>query len=132
MNNPREVKPPPSPCSPIEGIQIQDGFFCNICGYCCILDNTLMVHFSILHKGVPGHSKANSKPVKVQAFFARRPKYFAVTHILRGHEEDNLFSAYLQQCAPEIEATKILNPPLNPNEVPSLLKVTQWHEHLKN
>jgi hypothetical protein len=43
-----------------------------------------------------------------------------------------LFTKYLEQCAPEIDGLRILNPPLNPNEVPPLLKVTQWHEHLKD
>ena len=123
---------PVPPCPSIEGIKIQDGFSCNLCNYCSVTKKTMMFHFSKMHKGVPGHSKGNSKPAHVQAFFALRPKYFAVTPILCGLDKDDPFSAYVQQCVPEIEALKILNPPLNPNEVPPLLKVTQWHEHLKD
>jgi hypothetical protein len=56
----------------------------------------------------------------------------AVTPSLHGLSEDDLFTVYLRQCAPEIEALCILNPPISPNEVPPLLKVMQWHEHLKD
>jgi Orsellinic acid/F9775 biosynthesis cluster protein D len=132
LQDSNSIPTPTPPCPPIEGIQVQDGFSCNICDYCCVTFRSMPSHFSNKHKDVVGFAKANSKPVQVQALFARRPKYFAVTPSLRGHNEDDLFTAYLQQCAPEIEALKILNPPLNPNEVPPLLKVTQWHEHLKD
>jgi hypothetical protein len=127
-----EIASPNPPCPPIEGIKVQDGFACDLCSYCCIAVQTMRNHFNDKHKGALGFPKSNCKPVQVQAFFARRPKFFAVTPSLRGLNKDNLFTKYLQQCAPEIEALTILNPPLNANEVPPLLKVTQWHEHLKD
>jgi hypothetical protein len=127
-----EIASPNPPCPPIKGIKVQDGFACNLCNYCCIAVQTIRNHFSDKHKDVLGSTKANSRPAQVQAFFARRPKFFAVTPSLRGLNKDNLFTKYLEQCAPEIEALTILNPPLNANEVPPLLKVTQWHEHLKD
>jgi Orsellinic acid/F9775 biosynthesis cluster protein D len=123
---------PTSPCPPIEGLNVEDGFGCNICSYCSISFATMQQHFSQKHKDVPGFAKENSKAVQVQALFSRRPKYFAVTPSLRGHCEDDLFAVYLRRCAPEIESLRILNPPLNANEVPPLLKITQWHEHLKD
>ena len=127
-----EVTSPNPPCPPIEGILVQDGFACNLCSHCCTTIRSMQTHFSDKHKGTPGFTKGNSKPVQVQALFACRPKYFVVTPSLRGHNKEDLFTIYLQQCAPEIEALKILNPPLNANEVPPLLKVMQWHEHLKD
>lgn len=123
-----EVDFPPFPCSPVEGITVQDGFICNLCNFCCPSDRTMMTHFSTMHKG----SKSNSNTASIQAYFAYRPKYFPVVPCLRGLNKDDLFAIYLQQCAPEIEALKILNPPRSPHEVPPLLKVTQWHEHLKD
>ena len=126
------VSSPNPPCPPIEGVHIQDGFSCGLCSFCTINFRTLQNHFSERHKDVPGFAKENSKAVQVQTLFARRVKYFAVTPSLHGHEEDDLFAVYLKQCAPEIEALRILNPPLNENEVPPLLKITQWHEHLKD
>ena len=127
-----EVDSPTPPCPPIEGILVRDGLSCKLCSYCCVTYNTIKSHFNDKHRFVPGFAKANSKSASVQALFARRPKYFAVMPSLCGLNEDDLFSVYLQQCAPEIEALKILPPPLNANEVPPLLKVTEWHEHLKD
>ena len=132
LDDSNEVPPPVYPCPPIEGILVQDGFICNICSHCRSGFHSMQTHFSDKHKGIPGYAKANSKPIHVQALFARRPSYFAVTPILRGHLQGDLFSVYLQQCAPEIESLKILNPPLNTNEIPPLLKIMQWHEHLKD
>ena len=132
LDDSEEVASPASPCPPIEGIKMQDGLSCNVCHYCCIGIRTMQSHFSIKHKDVVGFAKDNSKLVQVQALFARRPKYFVVTPSLRGLNEDDLFTIYLRQCVPEIEALQILNPPISPNEVPPLLKVTQWHEHLKD
>ena len=128
------VDPPTPPCPPIEGILVQNGFACTLCSYCSVAFKSMQNHYSEKHKGAPGYAKGNSKSAKVQALFSRRPKYFAVESSLRGLNDDqnDLFSAYLQQCVPEIEALKILNPPISENEVPPLLKVTQWHEHLKD
>ena len=94
----------------------------------------MQTHFSEKHKGVTGFAKGNSKVVKVQAFFPQQPKYFAVTPSLCGitNNENYLFSSYLWQYAPEIEGLKIINLPISENEVSPLLKVIQWHEHLKD
>ena len=132
LDDSAEIPTPVPPCPPIEGILIQNGFSCNLCTYCCVAVKSIQNHFSEHHKGVLGFSKANSTSAEVQALFARRPKYFAVTPSLRGLSEDDLFTVYMRQCAPEIEALRILSPPLTPNEIPPLLKVMQWHEHLKD
>jgi hypothetical protein len=126
------ISSPVPPCPPIEGILVEDGISCNICSYCTVGVRTMRNHFGAKHKDVPGFAKANTKAVQVQNLFPRHPKYFAVTPILRGLDQDDLFTVYLQQCAPEIDNLRILNPPLNPNEVPPLLKIMQWHEHLKD
>ena len=133
LDDSHQVDSPTPPCPPIEGILIQNGISCNLCNYCCTGFRTMQNHFSVKHKDATGYAKNNSKAVKVQALFARRPKYFAVTPSLRGiTEDDDLFATYLRQCAPEIEELKIINPPISENEVSPLLKITQWHEHLKD
>lgn len=132
LDDANENHSPTPPCPPIEGILVQDGFSCNICTHCCTSFRSMQTHFSAKHKGVAGFAKANSKSVQVQALFPQRPTYFAVTPILRGLGQDDLFTVYLQQCAPEIDNLRILNPPLNPNEISPLLKIMQWHEHLKD
>ena len=50
--------------------------------------------------------------------------------VLSGMSQDNLFTVYLKQHVPLIDSLHLLNPPLDHNEVPPLLKVTQWREHL--
>ena len=127
-----EVPSPMPPCPPLDGILVQNGFACTLCSYCSIAVRTMQNHFYADHKDVLGLARTHSKSVQVQAFFTQRPKYFAVVPILRGQDEDDLFRLYLEQCAPEIDALKILNPPINANEVPPLLKIMQWHEHLKD
>ena len=132
LNDSSPIPTPTLPCPPIKGLLVQDGFACMLCSFCCPSIRSIQSHFCEKHKDVSGASKDYSKEVQVQAFFSRRPNYFAVTPSLRGHNKDDLFTLYFQQCVPEIEALRVLNPPLNPNEVPPLLKVTQWHEHLKD
>jgi len=66
----------------------------------------------------------------VQAFFAQHSKYFAVNPSLHGMKKDDFFAVYMKDYAPKIEAFTYFNPPLSVNEVPPLLKVIQWHEHL--
>jgi Orsellinic acid/F9775 biosynthesis cluster protein D len=132
LDDSKEVTSPTAPCPPIDGISVQDGVACTQCSYCCVAPRTMQNHFYSLHKDAKGTAKEHSKPAQVQALFARRPKYFAVMPSLRGLDEDDLFTVYLRQCAPELDSLRILNPPLNSNEVPPLLKVTQWHEHLKD
>jgi Orsellinic acid/F9775 biosynthesis cluster protein D len=132
LDDSNEVASPSPPCPPIDGILIQDGFSCSLCSHCCTTFRSMQTHFSSKHKDSSGFAKDNSNAAKVQALFTRRPKYFAVKPILRGLNEDDLFTVYLRQCAPELDSLKILNPPLTPNEVPPLLKITQWHEHLKD
>jgi hypothetical protein len=127
-----DVAPPLFPCPPIEGIKVITGFICKICNFCCPSNAAMITHFGKMHKGTSGHSKAHSEPSSIQSYFAYRPKYFPVVPSLHGQNDDDLFAIYLQQCAPQIDALRILNPPLDPNEVPPLLKVTQWHEHLKD
>lgn len=132
LDDSEEVVCPTPPCPPIEHILVQNGFACTLCSFCSLAIRTVQNHFYAMHKDVLGSAKEHSKQVQVQAFFARWPKYFAVTPSLRGLNDDDLFSVYLRQCAPEIDALRILNPPITPNEVPPLLKVMEWHEHLKD
>jgi hypothetical protein len=132
LENSNELVSPTAPCPPIEGILIQNGVACTLCSYCTVGLRSMQNHFYSRHTDASGSAKENSKTVQVQALFAQRPKCFAVTPSLRGLNENDLFTVYLRQCAPELDSLRILPPPLNPNEVPPLLKITQWHEHLKD
>lgn len=127
----QDVTPPTAPCKPIDGLKIQAGNVCDLCSYCCSGARGMSTHFTQTHKGLGSTVKDNYKSVQMQAFFRQRPKYFAVMPILQGRNNDDLFVVYLQQCAPEVDSLKSFNLPLDSNEIPLLLKTTQWHEHLK-
>jgi len=125
-----DVESPKHPSAPFDGLMIQNGFKCNICSYCSISLRTMANHHSSKHKGAQGSSKENSEDAEVQAFFSKHPKYFAVISSLHGLEENDLFAIYLKNEVPKIEGFKHSNPPLTVNEVPPLLKLMQWHQHL--
>ena len=51
--------------------------------------------------------------------------------VLSGMGQDNMFSVYIKQYAPQIDLIKLINSPVDYNEVLSLLKLTAWHNHLE-
>ncbi|KIM38957.1 hypothetical protein M413DRAFT_75527, partial [Hebeloma cylindrosporum] len=124
-----DVPSPTYPCAPIDGLKQSNGFACILCTYCCVTEKTMSTHISINHKG--SNAKDKSKSIIDQALFGQHPKYFAVVPSLVGSKKNNLFAIYLQQYAPYIDSLQLHNPPLDANEVPPLLKIMQWHEHLK-
>jgi len=125
-----KIKCPELPCAPFDGLLIQDGFACNLCNYCGVSSHTMDSHHRRTHKKASGTAKDNRQKVQVQAFFAQHPRYFAVNPSLHGMNKDDFFAVYMKDYAPKIEAFSHFNPPINVNEVPPLLKVMQWHQHL--
>jgi len=131
IKTPAGTYPPKPPCPPIDGLKSYQGISCILCRYCCITQASFTKHFSEEHRsGGQGNANSNFAPATIQALSLQRPKYFAVIPVLSGMDEDNLFSVYLQQCAPQIDSLQLLNPPLDHNEVPPLLVVTGWHIYL--
>ena len=124
------IDPPKVPCPPIEGLEVSDGLACDFCTYCCKAQRSMSNHSSAVHRDIQGASKDSCHKVRVQAFFTQRPKFFEVNPSLHGLKEDDLFSVYMRTYAPKIEKSRDLNPPQSVNEIPPLLKVMQWHEHL--
>ena len=127
---PDQTVPPIYPCPPIDGLEQKRGFICTLCDHCCVEKSSMQQHFSVKHKGSFHTPKRDSKAVTVQAFTPRTRAYFRVHPVLSGMSQDNLFTVYLKQHVPLIDSLHLLNPPLDHNEVPPLLKVTQWREHL--
>src|ERR1700678_4384122 len=71
LDDSTEISTPNLPCPPIEGIKVQNGFACNLCNYCSTAVQTIQNYLTVMHKDTLGSTKDNSKPVQVQAFFAR-------------------------------------------------------------
>jgi hypothetical protein len=120
--------PPPRPDqAPIDYIKIQPGLTCLACDYSCRKSNRMDHHWSDDHKG----QEQDSADCKVQTIFNERPRFFAVQPVLKGLGPQDKYRLYLTKFLPEIaEADKTIIPPISENEIPALLRVTLWHEHL--
>jgi len=67
----------------------------------------------------------------IQAYFSgTHAASFPVDTAQVGLTSDDLYSAYLDQVAPKIEGSTLVNKVLTSNEVSALLRVTMWHKHL--
>ena len=130
IKKPSDITPPKYPCPPIDGLEQKKGLICTVCHYCCCEKGSMNQHFSKHHRSSNHTSNTGSKPATVQVFSSQNRAYFQVLPVLSGMSQDNLFTIYLEQVAPLIDSLHLFNPPLDHNEVPPLLKVTQWHEHL--
>ena len=130
IEKPGDTLPPKHPCPPIKGLLYGPGFKCTICSYCARKRRTMASHLTTMHKGTKGTIESKTRSVIVQSFSSQRPTYFQVVPVLSGMSQDNLFSVYLEQCVPDIDSLQLINPPVDHNELPPLLKLTGWHEHL--
>ena len=130
IKKPSNTTAPKYPCPPIDGLEQKKGFICTLCNYCCCEKSSMHKHFSNHHGNSFHTPNTDSKPVIVQVFSPQNRAYFRVHPVLSGMSQDNLFTVYLKQHVPLIDSLHLLNPPLDHNEVPPLLKVTQWREHL--
>jgi len=125
----KDFSSPPNDQAPIDDIQIHKGLQYNSCSYACRMQNPMDNHWSRDHRaeGSPDFSDC-----KVQTIFASKPKYFTVLPALKGLASDDMYRLYLSQFVPEIAlADKVIVPPISDKEVPPLLRVTLWHEHLQ-
>ena len=130
IKKPGDTPPPKHPCPPIKGILYYQGLKCDLCSYCAIMQGTINNHLTTMHRGAKGTAKLKTKSVMVQALSSQRPTYFQVVPVLSEMSQDNLFSVYLEQCVPHIDSLQLINPPVDHNEIPPLLKLTGWHDHL--
>jgi Orsellinic acid/F9775 biosynthesis cluster protein D len=122
---------PPPNSAPIEGLTVSQGFKCSLCLYCAGSPGTMANHFSKAHRGAAGTCTQNSAPTAVQSYFSgTHTASFSVDTIRVGLASDDLYMAYLDQLAPQFESSTLLNPALSPDEVPPLLRVMAWDQHL--
>jgi hypothetical protein len=88
-------------------------------------------HWNTKHKDLGGIAAQDVSVCKVQTFFLSHPKYFAVMPVMKGLGPQDKYRLYLTQLADEVaEADATIVPAVSENQVPALLQVTLWHEHL--
>ena len=129
----KDKLPPPAPNgAPIDGLAITAGFKCTHCPYSVATAATMMSHFSREHRGVQGTYTQNSTPASIQTYFSgTHSPSFAVDVVRAGLASDDLYLAYLNQHAAAFERSTLLNKAISSSEVPPLLRVMLWHEHLE-
>jgi hypothetical protein len=123
----------PAPCGPpVECLKVtKDGYCCNHCRYCVPTYKSFCRHWSsTVHENDKGLSSATYHLGSIQTFFgSNQQKWFEVTPALAGLSTLDPFVVYLKTEAPRF--VKTLNePPTHVREVPPLLNVTGWHQHL--
>jgi hypothetical protein len=96
--------------------------------YFCRTRNTLDRHWSDHHSAL---ESPKFSLYKVQTIFARMSNFFGVLPILRGLDTNDKYRLYLSQFSAEISTGDLsLALAVTDHEVPPLLWVTLWHEHL--
>jgi Pyruvate/2-oxoacid:ferredoxin oxidoreductase delta subunit len=114
--------------APVDYIKIQSGLACKACVYFCPTSHTLESHWTDCHSTL---GRAEWSDCQVQTIFARQPNFFAVLPILKGLATDDKYRLYISQFSAEIsKGDSSLAPAVSDHEVPPLLRVTLWHEHL--
>jgi hypothetical protein len=124
----KDFPSPPQDQALINHIKIQSGLKCLACNYVCRRSNTMDTHWSDEHLG----QEQDTADSKVQTIFTKRPRFFVVQPVLKGLGPQNKYCLYLSQFLPQIaKADKVIVSPMGTeNEVPALLCITLWHEHL--
>lgn len=128
--------------SPIHGIQVHKGYYCPVkpkggteCRTAFPEHSTMMHHFSTVHKGVrtPPSQEVYHYPCNCQTITTEKKHYFRVLTVAvappGGHP--TVYARFIQEESAKIpgKSTKSLEP-LRREELPSLLRGTEWHEYV--
>ncbi len=122
---------PPKLSPPLAGLKVSKGWGCKLCSYCSITSGTFRTHFMDNHLNKLGSQASQMQEINVQQYFQRTP-CFEITPSLAHLEKNNLYKLYLQDFSPTLTTSHLLPPPTSVNEVSPLLRMMQWHEHLKD
>jgi hypothetical protein len=123
----------PTPCGPpIECLKVvSNGYCCNHCSYCIPTSRSFNNHwYSSKHKDNKRPSSTAYHLGFIQTFFgSNQQRWFEVIPALSTLPTLDPFAVYLKTEVPKFIKT-INEPPTHVREVPPLLNVTGWHDHL--
>ena len=131
INNKHNFPFPSKLSPPILHLKVSQGWGCCLCNYCSTSSDSFKVHFSKTHPDKIGSHASQMRSIHVQQFF-QHSQCFEVTPALANLEQGNSYELYLKQYAPTLTTIHLFPPPNSVNEVSPLLRITQWHEHLKD
>ena len=133
---------PPAFGQPIKGIKIKQGICCRVpgCYYCCSLleDSdknvpTMIKHIQKMHKGLQLAREDSTTECSMQRF-SHTTSYFPVLEPPSTTTQDkSIYSTVESEVLKNLPALN--NPALaktHNRDVPPLLTMTRWHEHLKD
>ena len=124
---------PPTPLGPpVECLKVtHGGYCCNHCSYCVPTQGSFKNHWSSsVHKNDKGsHTSAHHRGSIQTFYYPTWQCWFEVNPALAGLSPLDPFSVYL--TTESTRFIKTLNPsPTHVREIPPLLKLTGWQEHL--
>lgn len=128
-----DIATPQPGMPPIHGLKVHHGLACLLCTYCALTDRSMEQHILEEHTGAYDRTAKKSsrhRSASLQTFFIQRPRYFEVNPVLEGCASTDLYSIYVNNLAKTIESSVLVVPPSGENEIPPLLRITCWHEHL--
>jgi hypothetical protein len=120
--------PPPAP---VEGLSIyNDGHVCCACGHCIPAATTFATHWSRYHRYDDRDDRF--RLATLQTFYQLRPVFFEVVPPAEMIHQQDLFSIFLRERAPQIHAMMAdsLPKPFDAAEIHPLLRFTDWDSHL--
>ena len=116
---------------PIPHLKVFDAWKCALCNFCSASSGSFKPHFARLHSTKLGTHAANTLAISAQQYF-RNAYCFQVTPSLAGLKSGNPYELYLKKFKPTLTTIDLFPAPASVNEIAPLLRLTQWHEHLKD
>jgi len=118
----------PFDLSPIDGLLVRDGFRCMACEFATLSAEVIRKHASASHP-----SQETIAPAKLQYAFAKHPQIFAVQPGLAVSSGSSRYAIYRSQNLRQRQAAaEAIAQPASEKEIPLLVRLTGWHEHLKD
>ncbi|KJA17084.1 hypothetical protein HYPSUDRAFT_146917, partial [Hypholoma sublateritium FD-334 SS-4] len=128
----KAILPIPQPLSgPIQHLKVFNAWKCALCNFCSASPGSFKPHFASLHSTKLGSHASNMVSISAQQYF-RNAYCFQVTPSLAGLKHGNPYQLYLKNFKPTLTTIDFFPPPTSVNEINPFLRLTQWHEHLKD
>ncbi|PPR05282.1 hypothetical protein CVT26_011477 [Gymnopilus dilepis] len=118
-----------------EALRIHKGYTCAKCSFCGTTDESMRIHCSNVHRISTNWNKT-IHTAQLQTFFPSNQIYFPVQDAIANgfnvtESQDNIINAYIKQILPTLAIpSDALLQPSSDLELPPLLRITQWHQHL--